>query len=134
MNVVVDTNVFISGIFFSGPPYQILQAWHSGKLIFIVSPDILEEYTRVADELSNKYPAIDLTAILQLVYTHSELVNPSPLTAAVCTDPDDDKFITAAVSGKTKIIISGDKHLHAVSGYKGINVFSPRDFVNQYLQ
>jgi predicted nucleic acid-binding protein len=27
MRLIVDTNVFISGIFFSGPPYDILNAW-----------------------------------------------------------------------------------------------------------
>ena len=25
--VILDTNVFVSGIFWSGPPYRILQAW-----------------------------------------------------------------------------------------------------------
>ena len=27
MNAILDTNVLISGIFFSGPPRQILEAW-----------------------------------------------------------------------------------------------------------
>ena len=32
MRVVLDTNVFVSGVFFSGPPHQILKAWSAGKL------------------------------------------------------------------------------------------------------
>lgn len=27
LKVVMDTNVFVSGVFFGGPPYQILKAW-----------------------------------------------------------------------------------------------------------
>ncbi|MBL0348128.1 hypothetical protein [Candidatus Villigracilis affinis] len=27
LKVVMDTNVFVSGVFFSGPPYEILKAW-----------------------------------------------------------------------------------------------------------
>ena len=134
MNVVVDTNVFISGIFFTGPPHEILQAWHSGTLTFIISLDIHEEYARVANELSDKFPGINLSSILQLVYVHSILVNPHPLPTAVCTDPDDDKFIAAALTGNAAIIISGDKHLHAISGYQGISVLSPREFTQYYLR
>jgi len=31
MKIVLDTNVLISGIYFSGPPGTFLQAWRSGK-------------------------------------------------------------------------------------------------------
>jgi len=31
MKIVLDTNVLISGIFFSGPPHRILKAWHKVK-------------------------------------------------------------------------------------------------------
>ena len=43
LKVVMDTNVFVSGIFFSGPPYQILKAWQSGEFELVVSPEILDE-------------------------------------------------------------------------------------------
>ena len=38
------------------------------------------------------------------------------LSEPICTDPDDDKFFAAAIASKTKIIVSGDKHLHYKSG------------------
>jgi predicted nucleic acid-binding protein len=41
--VILDTNVFVSGVFFSGPPYQILRAWRDGKIQLVVSPEIIEE-------------------------------------------------------------------------------------------
>jgi len=53
MKIILDTNVFISGIFFSGPPSQILQAWKNKKLQIILSQDILDEYHRVAESLSS---------------------------------------------------------------------------------
>ena len=49
MKVVLDTNVFISGVFFSGPPYQILKAWREGKIQLVVSEKIFEEYVRVGE-------------------------------------------------------------------------------------
>ena len=44
MRVILDTNVLIAGIFFSGPPAKILRAWRDGKLQLVVSTDILKEY------------------------------------------------------------------------------------------
>ena len=38
MRAIIDTNVFVSGIFFHGPPYAILDAWRDGRLKLIVSP------------------------------------------------------------------------------------------------
>jgi uncharacterized protein len=60
MKIVLDTNVFISGIFFSGPPAQILKAWGDRKIQIILSKEILDEYRRVAYELSSKFPSIDI--------------------------------------------------------------------------
>jgi len=60
MKVVLDTNVFISGVFFSGPPYQILKAWRDGKIQLILSEKIFEEYFRVAGVLSERFPNIQL--------------------------------------------------------------------------
>ena len=47
LKVVLDTNVFISGVFFSGPPSSILQAWQSGEFEIVASQEILDEYQRV---------------------------------------------------------------------------------------
>jgi len=33
MKIMLDTNVLVSGIFFSGPPYRILKAWQESKII-----------------------------------------------------------------------------------------------------
>ena len=134
MNVIIDTNVFISGIFFSGPPYQILKAWQERKLELILSPDILEEYRRVALILNKKYPNVDLNPILELLTIEAELITAPSLNEKVCKDPEDDKFIACALASKTKIIISGDKHLLQVNGYHGLKIISPRQFLNRYLE
>ena len=133
MKIVLDTNVFISGIFFSGPPSQILQAWKNKKLQIVLSQDILNEYHRVAESLSLKYPVIDISKIIELVMVHGQFVDSTDLDIAVCEDPDDNKFIECAIASGTKIIVSGDKHLLKITGYQRIAVLKPREFVNRYL-
>ena len=58
MKVVVDTNVFISGVFFTGPPHQILDAWMRGSVHIVVAPEILIEYYDTSAELTAHFPDV----------------------------------------------------------------------------
>jgi len=72
VRIVLDTNVFVSGIFFTGPPHQILEAWRDGKVQLLVSPSILEEYHRVAIELTSHFQHIDLKPFLDLLTVRNQ--------------------------------------------------------------
>ena len=133
MKIVVDTNVLVSGIFFTGPPHRILQAWKDGKLQIVLSADIIDEYLRVSEALSGKFAGVDAQPILELLIKKAEIVQPKRLPEPVCDDPDDDKFLAAAISSGAKIIISADRHLLTVSGYQSISVLRPKTFEERYL-
>lgn len=134
MNLVLDTNVFISGVFFSGPPHVILRAWRDGIIRLFVSPEIIAEYRRTGEELAAGFPGVDLNPWLDLVAAAATVVKAPPLPKQVCADPDDDKFLACALAGETKLVISGDKALLAVSGYREIAVLSPRQFIDRHLE
>ena len=134
MRIVVDTNVFVSGVFFAGPSYTILDAWRLGIVHIVVSPDILDEYRRVGDELAERFSPVSLQPMLELLATTAIHVRSRPLSRQVCSDPDDDKFLACALAGKAKCVITGDRALLATSGYRGITVLTPRDFVERYLK
>jgi putative PIN family toxin of toxin-antitoxin system len=134
MKVVVDTNVFVSGVFFSGPPYDVLNAWRRGRVHLVVSSEILDEYRATGDALSASFPDVNLSPWLDLISAKALFIEAPPLPHPVCTDPDDDVFIACAIAGRVRLIISGDKALQRVSGYKGISVLSPRQFKEEYLQ
>lgn len=133
MRIVLNTNVFVSGVFFSGPPYQILKAWRDGKVQLVISQEILEEYQRVGETLAYQFPGVDLGPILELVTVKAELTQAPSLPEPVCDDPDDDKFLACALASNSEVIISGDKHLLKVSGYCGINILRPRKFLDDFL-
>ena len=133
MKIVIDTNVFVSGIFFAGPPYRILEAWRDGKLQPVISQEILDEYRRVGAALSKQYPTIDTITILEFVAKDMKMIIAPGLLESVCVDPDDDKFIACALASACKVIVSGDKHLLDVSGYCGVEILKPREFVEKFL-
>lgn len=133
MRVILDTNVFISGVFFGGPPYRILQGWRDGRVKLVLSPEILDEYRRVAGALKTQFPVVDLATVLELLMVAAEMHQAVPLPEAVCADPDDDKFLACALASGSRVVVSGDKHLLDVNGYKGVEILTPRQFVDMYL-
>jgi putative PIN family toxin of toxin-antitoxin system len=133
LKIVLDTNVLISGIFFSGPPYDILQAWISGKIDLVVSPEILKEYKRVAIELAHRFPGVDVSGLLDFITVNSLICAVEPLSEPVCDDPDDDKFLACALASGTKTVVSGDKALLKLNGFQGVTILRPRSFVDTHL-
>jgi putative PIN family toxin of toxin-antitoxin system len=129
----LDTNVLVSGIFFAGPPYEILKAWRDGKINLVISTAILEEYQRVAEKLAQEFSGVDVSRILDLLTVGSEIVHAPPLQEPVCSDPEDDKFLACAIAGSAKYVVTGDKQLLKVSRYGNVEITNPRWFVESQL-
>ncbi|MCD6335134.1 MAG: putative toxin-antitoxin system toxin component, PIN family [Candidatus Latescibacteria bacterium] len=124
---------FVSGVFFTGPPYQILKAWRAHQFRIVISPEIFEEYRRIGEALADQFPEVDPHPILDFFAGKAAWISDQMLPEPVCDDPDDDKFLACAIAGKCNVIVSGDKHVLKVSGYRGIEVVRPRKFVDEYL-
>ncbi len=133
MKVVVDTNVVISGVFFGGMPSRVLEAWRDGEFDLVVSPEVLEEYRRVGEELTARFPGVSLAPFLALLVMNAEIVEAPGLSDQVSRDRDDDKFIACALAANCQTIISGDKDLLEVTGYQGLKVLAPREFLESVL-
>ena len=133
IKVVVDTNVFVSS-FFGGNPRKIVDLWKSGQLTLCLSRPIINEYIEVLQRLGLKNER-ELSELLSL-FAHGFHVlfsAKTPELHLVEEDPDDDKFIECAVALKADFIISGDKALIAIQDYMGIRIFSPKEFLDNYI-
>lgn len=133
MKVVLDTNVFVSGVFFGGPPGIILEAWQGGRIDLAISLEILAEYERVGTELARQFPVVDFAPFLAVIALSGDLCDCPPFEDQVCADGDDDKFLACALATSSHCVVSGDKLLLKVSGYQGIEVIRPREFVDRHL-
>jgi uncharacterized protein len=133
VKVVVDTNVFISGVFFGGVPGRILEAWRDGDIEFVLSAEILQEYQRVGQELASQYPGVDVEPFLALLMVGGTFVDVPPLPERVSSDPDDDKFLACALAANVAVVVSGDRDLLDHTGWRGIRVLRPRQFTGEFL-
>ena len=133
MKVVLDTNVLVSGVFFSGIPRRILEAWRDRRIVIVASLEILEEYRRVGERLGAQFEGVSLEPFFTLLATNALIVQPRQLPEAIVSDPADDKFFACALAADCRVIVSGDKRVLAASGYGGVEVLRPRGFVERYL-
>jgi uncharacterized protein len=130
IKAILDTNVFISGVFWKGPPFEILRAWQEQRFRLAISPPILDEYRRVLDEMVKRYPLPVLSSILGVIEVHSEMVEPVSFAKPVCSDPDDDKFLEAALAAHAGYVVSGDAALLSLKHHRGVEIVRPARFLN----
>lgn len=129
IKAIIDTNVIVSGIFWKGAPFEILEAWQKRRFLLAVSLPILNEYRRVLDEMTKKRPSPVLGSILEVIELHSEMVEPVSFTRTVCSDPDDDKFLEAALAADADYVVSGDAALLSLKNHRGIRIVRPAQFL-----
>jgi|SRR3989344_2249762 len=129
MKVVLDTNVLISGIHWKGDSNQILRKWFNKELEVISSLPIIEELVRILMSFKVPMTPEDITAWEDLILEKSIIVIPDNKLEIIKDDPDDNKFLEAAVQGKAEFIISQDKHLLKIIEYERIKIVHPKDFI-----
>ena len=137
MNIVLDTNTIISGIFWKGAPRQVLDLARSGTFTLFTSPDLLAE---LADVLGRKKFSARLeqanTNVDELVFGYAALaktVRPIKIEAVITEDPDDDKVLACAKTANAEIIASGDNHLLDLIEYEGIKIITVNQLLEQFI-
>lgn len=128
MRVVFDTNVYISGLQYGGKPEIALQSAAKEEFALITSEAILIEIEQV---LLTKFlwSAKAVASSSAWIRTVCEMVTPR-ITLTDCVDPDDNRILEAAVTGKAECIVSGDRHLLRMKNFRGIKIVTVNDFVD----
>jgi len=129
MKVILDTNVIVSGIFWKGASEKVLYAWADDKFKLVISSEIIKEIIKTLMNFKIKLPFNEILLWLSVLLWKAELVEPEERVYVVKDDPDDNKFIEAAIEGNADYIVSQDKHLLNIKEYKGIKIILPEDFL-----
>jgi predicted nucleic acid-binding protein len=84
-----------------------------------------------------KYPdkfhmdADEVQEEVETIRYFAEFVTPEDDVTVVMDDPDDDKFLEAAVAGRVDYLVSGDRHLLDLDTFREIDIVTPRTFAEQ---
>ena len=129
---VFDTNALISAALLkrSVPRQAFDKALDEGELL--VSVETIDELNRVLRRADfAKYVTEDeRMEFLAVLLREATLVE---VTAHVgeCRDPQDNKFLELAASGRAMCIVSGDQDLLVLHPFRGIPIVTPRGFLNE---
>ena len=128
MNVVLDTNVLVSGLKTRGGTCaRVLDLVVEGRLTLCVDERILDEYERVCRDPRLKLDLLFVRTVLDFCRTTAEPIVAQPL-AAVLPDPDDRPFLELA-SQAPAILITGNRKHYPARVCGGMRVFSPAEFI-----
>ncbi len=129
MNIVLDTNVFISGIFWKGNfCSQIINAWRSKNFNLVSSLSMIEELIETLRDFKIKMSEDMIREWRDLIIQNSIIVDPK-IKLNIVKHEEDNKFIEVAIEGNVEYIVSQDKHLTEVSEYQGIKILKPEEFL-----
>jgi len=131
--VVLDTNVVVSALLFSGRTAPLLDHWQSGRFAFLVSGPIFEEYLKVLS-----YPKFNLTEreirglVDQELLPFVETVRISrPPSLPRVRDPGDRKFLECAAVGRADFLVTGDTDLLVLRRIGRIPIVTPADLLTK---
>lgn len=135
MNIVLDTNIVISGLLWHGAPRQVLNLAHQGELTLFTSTVLLAELTDVLQrdkflshlQMAEIQPADIVLGYASLAY----IIKPVQLQPVIQEDPDDDAVLACAIACQSQYIVSGDKHLLNLGRYQDIAILTAHQLLEK---
>jgi len=136
LRAVIDTNLFISGLFGKDSLSAKLQdLWINQEFELVTSIEIIKEVSRVL-----RYPRIKkrfhpkdetLKRFFRLVFRKAVITKDIYKTDRIADDPSDNKFLACALEGKADFIVSRDQHLRNLKQFHGIKIIDASTFVKK---
>lgn len=134
LRAVLDANVYVSAYLRpEGPPGQILKRFLQNEFEVVLSAEIVEETLQAL-----AYPKVRKAARARLepdlwfedIVVLAQFVAGEYEVSGVSEDPDDDKYLAAAIEGRAAFVVSGDPDLLDVKAHQEIRIITPRAFLD----
>lgn len=128
MIVVLDTNVIVAALVAEGLCREVVHraVW---MRVLASSKSLLDE---LDETLTRKFTITPATAaFLRAFRERVPLVEPRALPERVCRDSDDDLVLATAVAAGATMIVTGDDDLLVLGSYEGIEIVTPRRFLER---
>lgn len=139
MKVLLDTNIWISGLLWGGKAREIIKMSQKNQIIIYTSLPLLNELNETL-----QYPKLQ-SRLNQLEINTFELIEEVKKLTMLCQtttlllipelrDPNDKIVLETAITLPVDIIISGDRDLLTLGKFQQIPIMSMAQFLNYYSQ
>jgi len=129
LRAIIDTNIFLAGLLNAdGGAAKIICAFRDGKFALVVTKEVFDEYVRVIHLFDNDVPAHKSEELLELVFAKAVKVQPAA-SQGLCTDDDDEIFLSAALGGHADFIVTKNKK-HFPKNATSVKIVNVREFLS----
>jgi putative PIN family toxin of toxin-antitoxin system len=98
----------------------------------VISKETFEELTRVLQYSKFSLSKDEIKSVIEHeILPYFEIIEVVKIVKGVCKDPEDDKFISCALSASADCIVSGDKDFCDLRQYKTVKIINPSDFLKK---
>lgn len=128
IRAVFDTNVVVSALVFrAGHLAWLRLAWRQGRYIPVVSDETAKELVRVLAYPKFGLSRSDINELLSEYLPYAEAWPGNVYSASVeLRDADDVKFVDLAFAARVELLVSGDRHIHALNCELPFTVVAPQ--------
>ena len=133
---VIDTNLFISGLFGRNTTTtQLQELWIRQDFQLGTSLEIMKEVGRVLQYPRIKDRLIDddetVRRFFRLVFRKAMVAKGTFQTDRIIDDPTDNKFLACALEIKADFIVSGDNHLLSLKHFHRTQIVDAKAFIKK---
>ena len=136
LRAVIDTNLFVSGLFAKDTlSAQLQNLWINQEFELVISLEIIKEVSRVLS-----YPRIkerfkpkeeNVRRFFRLIFRKAIISKDIYKTDKIVDDPTDNKFLACAMEKKADYIVSRDPHLRDLKHFHGIQIIDATTFIEK---
>ena len=133
----MDTNVLVSGVLWRGVPFELLRWAEKNSLVIYASLEILAEvhrvlhYPKFQQYIDNQQTSPgELFAKIASLCT---IIQVDQVVKGVCSDADDEKFLSCALAANVEVLVSGDRHLLNLVQYQSVRILTAREFYQENI-
>ncbi len=133
---VIDTNLFISGLFGQNTTTaQLQELWIRQEFQLGTSLEIMKEVNWVLQYPRIKKRLLDddevIRRFFRLVFRKAVVAKDDFQTDRIVDDPTDNKFLACALEVKADYIVSGDNHLLSIKHFHRTQIVDAKAFIKK---
>jgi len=129
VNIVLDTNVLVSGLLNPhGAPGQIVRLVAAGDIILCHDARIIDEYRRVLQYEKFQFDEALAANLIDEIKASGIPVAAKPLGFAL-PDPEDEKFLEVAIAGGVVCLVTGNIRHYKTPKFASVKIIKPADFI-----
>ena len=134
MRVVLDTNIWLSAVFWKGEASKVIESCATKKIELVITENIVSEIVEIVNREAKFQKFIknlkeSVEELVRTILSIATLIETQSKIELIKDHPKDNMILEAALDGKADYIISYDKHLRSMLQFNKIKIITPTDFL-----